>query len=1052
MKERFTRKLKFVINLSILILLVTNLTNRAYAQSIVKGKVVDETGASLPGATIKVKGTSEATVTDVNGLFSLPQVGDNAVIQISFVGYQPQEIIAKSVNGSTIKLVSQPSNLDEVVVVGYGTQKVKDVTGSIVHIDATQHENEHPVSVFDQLRANAPGLNIGQDVSASRGAPSIQIRGQNSLNAGTNPLIVLDGAIYSGGLSSINPEDIQSIDVLKDGSSAAIYGANSASGVIAITTKKGTTDKPVITANATIGVATLSTNEQYYSGMGFINYRVAVENSLHQATAATKPDEYANPLTLPSNITTAQWLAYDASSGDPTQVWLRRLGLQPLEITNYLAGNQTNWYNLSFQKGLQQDYTVSVSGKGPNVTYYWSGDYQKNLGIIPGDQFGVYRNRLNLEAKVTSFITVGMNTVFSVKDAGGEPLGGQPTNGVFNWGSLVSQSPYGSLYNAAGTDYSYQPVGNANSSTNALGTQKYNTRVNMTYSLNSSLYAHITLPLGIKFSSTFTPYLSFYNDFEHASSAWPDYSSVGGTAYRETSTTYNWQLDNVLTWDKTFNSVHHFNVTVGQNASKDQYWDTAISNSLFSPNDALGYHGLSLGTAPVISANPPGGSNGSDTYSTAAAYFGRLSYAYDDRYLLNATFRRDGNSSFGQSNPWGNFPSIGLGWVFTKEKFVKEDWLDYGKLRLTYSQNGNSNINSYAALAKIGGGQVLNVNTSGAVVTTSELYANQLPNYNLQWEKTASLNAGLDFTLLKGVLSGSMEAYYAKTTDLLASRTLPSVTGFASVEANLGQVNNKGFEVSLNSRNINNQNLTWTTSASFTLNRNTIIHLYGNYVNGVEQNDINNGWFIGQNIHTVWDYKVLGVYQNDQAAQAAKYSKQPGDFNLQDVNGDGIYTNADKQFLGNTTPNFRWTLSNQFIIHKDFTFSFLIYSNWGQLAQFNQAKNSSTYIERFNFEVQPYWTPTNPTNDFARLQSNDAGTSYNIWRDASFIRLDNVSAGYIIPRRLVNIAHIQSMKLFATVRNALVWSKDRDWTKYDWDPETMQPTPRTYTIGLNVTL
>lgn len=1000
----------------------------------ISGKIIDEKGLPIPGATVKVKNGTAATVTDIKGEYKITVPDEDAVLVFSFIGYISQELSAKAANHASITMVVENAKLDEVVVIGYGTQKVKDVTGSIVHIDATQHQNEHPVSIYDQLRANVPGLNIGQDVSASRGAPSVQIRGQNSLSASTNPLIILDGAVYSGGLSSINPEDIQSIDVLKDGSSAAIYGANSASGVIAITTKKGTTDKPVINVNATVGVAEMENNEHFYAGQDFLNFRVDVENSLHNATAATKPYQYNDPTTLPSSITTAQWLAYDASTGDPTQVWLRRIGFQPLEITNYLAGNETNWYNLSFQKGLQQDYTLSVSGKGNNLSYYYSGDYQKNLGIIPGNQFGVYRTRVNLDAKITNFLSVGMYTLFGVKDQGGVPL---------DWADLAKTSPYGSLYNVAGTDYSYQPVGNANEGVNQLGVQRYNTRVNMTYTLNSTLFGEITLPYGIKLRSNFTPNFIFANTFTDQSSAWPDYSSENGAASREESTTYQWQLDNLLTWNRGF-KLHHFNVLLGQNASKFQSWDNTLSNSLFSPNDALGYNNIGAGTAPIVGSN--------DNYYTSAAYFGRLNYDYDHRYLLTATLRRDGNSAFGQSNPFGNFPSIGLGWVFTQEKFIKKDWLDYGKLRLTYSQNGNSNIGAFSALAKVGGGSVLNVTPGGTVITTSELYTNQLPNTGLQWEKTASLNGGIDFSLFRGILSGSVEAYFAKTTNLLANRTVPDVTGFNSIEANLGQVNNKGIEIALNSRNIDHENLQWTTSASFSLNRNSIVHLYGNYVNGIEQNDISNKWFIGQNIHTVWDYKVQGVYQNTDVAAAAKYGKQPGDFSLQDVNGDGVYTNADKQFLGNTTPTFRWTLGNQFTIRKDFTLSFLLYSNWGQLGQFDQAKNSATLIDRVNFEKEPYWTSTNATTTWARLQSNDAGVTYDIWRDASFIRLDNVAIGYTVPKKYLSKFSIRSLKLFATVKNPLVWSPNHDWTKYDWDPETTTPTPRTYTIGLNVTL
>ena len=1050
MRQRFT---KLLLTACVILTYLSISVNNAAAQELitVKGKVVDESKNPLPGAVIKVNGGTASTAADVNGNFTLNKLDQNATLEVTFVGYKPLDIAAKDAS-TTIVMKSTAANLEEVVVVGYGTQKAKDVTGSIKHIDATAQQNQHPSSLFDVLRANAAGLNIGQDPSAAGGSPSIQIRGNNSLTAVSNPLIILDGAIYSGTISSINPEDIQSVDILKDGSAAAIYGASSAGGVIAVTTKKGKSEKPLVSLNSTVGQASIESPQQYYSGQGFIDWRVNVENALHATNLTTKPSMYNNPNSLPSGISTAQWLGYDASSGDPTQVWLRRLNFQPIEITNYLAGNETDWYKLSFQKGLRQDHTISVSGKGNNVNYYLSGNYQKNDGVIKGDQFNIYRMRINLDAKITKFLTIGTNTVFSVKDQGGFPL---------DWSTNVAETPFASLYTADGSDYSYQPVGNSNTATNPLGIQKYNDVYDKTYSLNSSLYGEVTLPFNIKFKTTFTPNFSFNNRFVHQESAWPGYASQGGLASRTQSTTYQWQLDNILSWDHTYNEVHHFTVLAGQNANKFQYWYTSVSNSLFSPNDNLGYHELNLGTAPVIASSPSGGSDGNDYYNTATAYFGRLSYSYDDKYLVNATIRRDGNSAFGENYKYGTFPSIGLGWNFSKEKFINLKWLDYGKLRATYSTNGNSNISRYATLNKITAGSILNVTPAGAVITTSQLYISQFGSDNLKWENTASSNIGLDFSVFKGILSGSLEAYYAKTTDLLARRAVPLNEGISNgVYANLGQVDNRGFEISLNSKNIERKNFIWTSSFNFSLNRNKIVHLYGNYdANGVEQDDINNSWFIGHDINSVWDYKVLGVYQTADAAQAAKYNKQPGDFNLEDVNGDGKYTNADKQFLGTTTPKFRWTLSNNFQIGKSFDFSFLIYSNWGQLSQFDMAKNSSVYIERYNFQVRPYWTADNAINDFARIQSNDAGTSYHIWKPSSFIRLDNVALGYTVPKDFLKKFSVQSAKLFVTVRNPYVWASNNIWTKYAWDPETINnsdgsttPTPRLITLGLNVSL
>ncbi|MEN5055765.1 SusC/RagA family TonB-linked outer membrane protein [Sphingobacterium kitahiroshimense] len=1000
-----------------------------YGQSKISGAILDKNG-KLSGVTVTNKTNGDNTSTNQSGSFII--TGKNGdILEIRSIGYVTQRVILKESEQLRIILEEDATSLDEVVVVGYGTEKRKDVTGAIASIDATKIRNEHPASVNDILRGNVAGLNIGLDPSADGNDGSILVRGKNTLNAGSTPLIILDGAIYSGSIASINPDDIKSVDVLKDGSAAAIYGSSSASGVIAITTKRGTTDKPTVDVNATTGLATMSVNQEVYSPEEFISFRQAVQESLHASSLTDRPGQYSNPFSLPEGVTLEQWLAYDSSTGDPNEVWLRRLGLQPVEITNYRDGNTTDWYNLSFKQGLRQDFNVSISGKSKDVNYYWAGNYQDNEGIVKGDRFKTFRNRLNLEAKVTSFLKFGMNTQFSFEDRSGTPLA---------WADLITQTPYASLYNTEGTDYSYLPVGNNNTFENELGVQKYTTTVDKTYALNSSIYGEINFPFGIKFRSTFTPNLHFNNTYKHQSSAWPSYSTINGAASRARTTTYQWLLDNVFSWEKTFADRHRFNITAGQTAQKYQTWYDIMDNSLFSPNDNLGYHNIGSGTNPIISSN--------DQYSTQAAYFGRVNYAYDDRYIVTATFRRDGNSAFGQQYPWANFPSIGLGWNFSNEKFFNIDGVDYGKLRLTYSQNGNGNIGRYIALSQLKGGQLLNVKPDGTVISDSQLYASNLPNINLQWEKTQSLNVGLDFSLMKAILSGSINLYSNKTTNLLALRSLPDVLGFENVWSNLGQVNNKGFEISLSSRNFNRENFSWNTAVNFALNRNKIVSLYGAADGQPEASDLTNGWFIDQDLNAVWDYRIVGVYQNNEVAEADKYNKQPGDFNLLDSNGDGVYTDTDKQFLGSTAPRFTWSMRNDFSIYKDFTFSFFIYSNWGQLAKYNQAKNYSQYIERFNFYKQPYWTPTNPINDYARIQSNDGGIAFNVWRKASFIRLDNISVGYTVPSRMIEKASIRHLKLFATVKNPFVWAPDWNY----WDPQTNGPTPQIYTLGLNISL
>lgn len=1012
----------------------------SFAQSPITGIVKDIDGNPLAKVSVLVKNTSRGTATDALGSFSI-SASPKDVIVFSYTGYETKEIKINNQVELTVLLEAKVNSLNEVVVVGYGTAHKKDLTGAIASVSTKQMENENPTSVQDILRANVAGLSVDFSTSAKPGG-DLQIRGKNTLNAGSSPLIVLDGVIYNGALSDINPNDIASINVLKDASSVAVYGAKAAEGVIAITTKKGTSAKPTINFNANYGTATMGVNQKPYSANEYVSFREDVQYSRYAAGA--KPSQYSDPRKLPSGLSVDQWLAYDGSTGDPVTVWLQRLNMKPVEISNYLKGNSVDWYDVVFQNGIKQDYTLSLSGKTKGVSYYWSGGYLDNKGIILGDKYSTIRTRLNLEAKVTNFLTVGVNTQFANRDESAVAA---------DWNKGITNSPLGSMYNDDSTDYRYSPNDQAGigEAVNPLGAPKWTTRSKKYYTLNSNIYAKVKLPFGINYQVNFTPDLEWYRYFNHQSSKYigSGWDLKGGMATREQHQTYQWQIDNLLTWNKTFND-HHFDVTLLANAEKYQYWQNKMDNSGFDPNDNLGYHDIGSGINPVISSN--------DEYGTGAALMARLFYSFKDRYLLTLSVRRDGYSAFGQKNPWATFPAVAAGWIFTQEPFFKSSWLNFGKLRLSYGLNGNRDIGRYVALADLSTGKYFHVTPNGTVVTVSQLWVNNMPNPNLKWEQTASYNVGLDFSMFNDVLTGSIDAYKSITTNLLVKRSLPPIIGFDFVWTNLGEVDNKGLEVNLSSHNIQRKNFSWTSSFNFSLNRNSIVHLYGDKVDITdasgkvigqkEIDDIKNKWFIGRSLDAVWDTKVLGIYQSNEADLADKYGQQPGDFKLQDVNGDGKYTNDDRQFLGHNEPRFRLTLRNEFSIHKNFSFSFLIYSYLGQMGSFNNSKNNSGFIDRTSYYQLPYWTKDNPENDYARLYSSDGGASYSVYRKKSFVRLDNIALAYTLPKPLLQKASIENLRVYFTVRNVGVYAPDWDF----WDPENSGPTPRTYTFGLNLTL
>jgi hypothetical protein len=420
--------------------------------------------------------------------------------------------------------------------------------------------------------------------------------------------------------------------------------------------------------------------------------------------------------------------------------------------------------------------------------------------------------------------------------------------------------------------------------------------------------------------------------------------------------------------------------------------------------------------------------------------------------------RRDGYSAFGLENPRATFPSVGLGWVFSKEKFMNSRLLSYGKLRASWGVNGNRDIGRYSALSDLTTGKYQYISPSGAVILVSQLYVSRLQNPGLKWERTESYNLGLDYSLFNDRITGTFDAYRKSTRDLLVLRTIPDVTGFQNVLDNIGEVQNKGFEISLNSLILKKQNLSWRSSINFTLNRNKIVHLYGpvplydangKQIGMVEKDDIANRWFIGHDIDEIWDLKILGVWQQNEAAEAARFGVKPGDFRLQDVDGDGKFSNADRQFLGYRTPRFQWTLRNEFTLFRNIDLSFMLYSNWGHMTDYNIAKNNSGFIDRQNSYKFPYWTPENPTNEYARLFSNNGSANFTVYRKASYIRLSTVALAYTIPKNLLDRAHIQGLKIYANVNNAGIYQQSWNF----WDVEYGNtPPPRYYSIGLNLTL
>jgi len=1012
----------------------------------VSGHVTDSSGAPLPGVTVIIKGTTQGIITDADGSYTLSKVPADATLGFSFVGMRTQDVPVSGKTTVNVIMKEETVGIEEVVAIGYGTMKKKDLTGSISQIQAEKMEKSSPSTVQDILRGGIPGLNVALSNSAQGGGDML-VRGERSLAAGTSPLIVVDGVIQTGSLLEVNPHDIESIDVLKDASAAAVYGASSANGVVIITTKKGKSGKPTIRFDSSFGMVTMGANRKVYDPKGYLQYRSDLFNS---SSDFATPAAYYKPTDESLDkygITIDEWREYTGtSSTDDEKTWLERIGLSEKEIENYFNGKTYDWYDASFRTGLKQDYDLSLSGKGDRFNYYFSLGYLNSKGVIVGDEYENYRTNLKLEANVTSFLDVGLTARFTNRST---------SSVATDWAYQIKyDTPFSLPYDDEGNLVAH-PLGDSNiyKGYNQAYINQYQDVNSGTTSLNTSLSAKVKLPFKITYEINYAPRFSWYFDREWKSSENVD-NTDNGSVERETIKYFDWYLDNILKWEYTFNDVHHIDVTLLQNAEEHKTWDEDMQASDFVPSDALGWHYVESAVNQEISSN--------DTHSTGDALMARLFYSYNNRYLATLSVRRDGYSAFGNNNKRATFPSVALGWVFTNEKFFHWEPMSTGKLRLSWGKNGNRNIGIYQALSNLttGGGKYVYADKTGTVSEVSLLYVSRMANKNLKWETTTSWNAGLDFGFFKNRLNGSVDYYYMPTTDLLMDRSLPDFTGFSSITTNLGKILNTGLEITLNSTNIQHNNFTWSTSFGFSTNRNEIKHLYytyedivddqGNVIGSKEVDDSSNGWFIGKNINTIWDYKCTGIWQTGEEEEAAKYGEQPGDARCLDVNGDYAFSSTrDKVFLGQTDPKFRWSMRNDFTIMKNLSVSVNMYSYWGhKSATSSYLHNLGADNGRTNDYVSEYWTPDKPSKKYARLNSTlPSNITPKLVLDKSFIRLENISLSYDLPARISQKIEAQQIRFYGSINNVAVWTKEWNY----WDPEITGPVPRTFTFGASLT-
>lgn len=971
----------------------------------------------LAGVTVQVKGSSNSTATNENGRYVLKNTSSSDSISFSSIGFAGETVSINSRTEININLKAEASALEEVVV-GYGTQKKRDLTGSVVRVSMDNKSLLPNTNLFQALSGTAAGVNV-QGAGGAGAEPNLSIRGQTSLSASDQPLIVLDGIIYNGSVSDINVNDVESVDILKDASAAAVYGSRSANGVMLITTKKGRTNKPVVSFNMYNGFQDMTNNPMKV--MNAEQYAIRLTDYYYQQ------DLYNWYKTKPASAE-GKPIRPDVTDRSIVASYLR----SQEEKDNYLAGNSIDWVNEVLRKGPIQNYNLSLSGKSERNSYFVSGSYTNEGGILLNDQFKRLTLRTNLESKVTDWFTLGVNSSYSYRDYSGLEASLTDARSASPLANNKIGSPVHDMY-LTGEIYMPYPLNN-------LYVDNKDTR-NTLFLVGS---AKITVPwikgLNYEFNYSNTYYNRNNNTFYPATT--PAGSGNKSQAIKNPSQERNWIINNIVTYTRTLGD-HRVNATFLYSRENSQKESSTLTAQGFD-NPVLGYNNMGLGTVATVASTA--------LESNGLSSMARLSYSFKNRYLITGTVRKDGFSGFGPNKKFATFPSVSLGWVASDESFFTDKRL-YLKLRASYGKNGNQGIGSYSSFSRMATDAYV-YGSSTAIA----IYPGTLGNVDLGWETTASFNLGLDFGILNRRISGSVDVYKSRTADVLVNRAIPATSGYASVWSNIGGIDNKGIELNLSTVNLKGP-IQWTTDFVFSLNRDKITKLYG----GKNDKDIGNSWFAGQPISAIYDYQMAGGVWTENEFYKGNILNNwyPGQFKYVDLNKDGVIEpNADRTIIGYQTPNYRFSINNT-ISYKNFTFSFLLNSIQGGNGYYmgNNASainassapagRESAGIIRTNLTaVRPYWTPDNGVNNAAGIYYAPDVWS-GIYESRSFVRIQDISFGYKFGPGLLKTLRLQDFQFYLSGKNVYTWTK---WS--GWDPETGTsdlPLMRNVVAGVRLT-
>jgi TonB-dependent starch-binding outer membrane protein SusC len=998
----------------------------AQKQVHVSGKVTDDKGTAAAGVSIQAKGGNVIAVTDNTGSFSL-DVAEGTVLQFTSTGFGTYEYTVKKAGTIDVRLSIDAKSLEDLVVVGYGTQKKRAVTGSVVSVGYEQFKDRSFSNVAQSLAGTVAGVNITTAQGAPGFGPTIKIRGTSSITAGTTPLFVVDGmALENFDLNLINPQDIQSVDILKDAASSAIYGSRGANGVILITTKLGRSGKPQVSLSYEYGLSKVTRKVEMMDAQQWIKYYIDARNNA--------------------------WVLLDPVNNKATDDNTKRAsgGKNYLIPTDFLTdpaqfGKGTDWQDAVFRTAASSNTQLSINGGTDKTSYLFSVGYLNQEAVVIKNFYKRLVLRSNIRQKISDYITAGLNLSFT-----GAYDRTDGTSGKSDAISLAIQSdPIFPEYNENG-NLGFLDPNSVWKRFQTFGVQLWNPhslidyadKLNKTYNTLANAYLEIKpfKDLTIKGSMSGNLTSTNYNWYWVTNQGYGYSSALPAQATAKTTLNYNWQTEATATYNKKIGE-HSFGAIAGYSAQKNRFEGTNINATNF-PNDLV----RTINAAGTVTKAASG--NSTEEWSLLSI-LGRVSYGYKNKYFLNATVRRDGSSRFGPNAKWGTFPSVSGAWLVSDENFMQNFKIVSNlKLRLSYGQTGNNLIPNYGSVALLGTSSYVN----GTSVVNG-LRTISISNPNLKWEITSQHNIGIDLGLLNNRINVTIDAYKSVTKDMLLNVPVPVYTGFTTQLTNIGSMQNKGFELGISSKNIDGKIFKWSTDFNLSVNRNKVLKLGPNNA-PIEIDEW--GYFVtevGQPLSNYKGYIFDGIYQNQaQVDNSVRYAgAAPGDPIIRDVNGDKKSDVNDRTILGNSQADFTAGITNT-VKYKGFEFSFMlqgVFGNeiWNQQTRFSKFWNDSrnSYASVTNYwkseqepgdgkTFKPYATyPATALGKAAFIQGYS-----NYWmEDGSFVRLKNIRLSYMLPEKLFKRMPVRGARIYVNAENVYVFSK-----YVGFDPENS-----TYSVG-----